>query len=686
MTIVNPNSVPDDLDEPFSKGLIRVRKLFRSIDYEASIDKAFSTIDAHIIGVDAKLRETYHRQGKPFHVYRHYRSMRELRESTSFWKRVNSHLTPKEISEAAEKFIAQGPSTRLRETDEFSMGRYPDETATQGRSFGLQDTYLPTLGSTYAKQQTWVDYQDAHAKAWEAYTKNPIAKRIVRIISQFVLGRGVTGKCGDARGQEVWNSFYRTNDMRLRIKGILRELVIYGEIFNRFFQKTDGLAIRSIDPSTIWDIVTNPEDLEEVLYYHQQYVVATNSPIVGIKTPSKLIIRQIPPDQVDHFAINNTFAEKRGRSELFTSLPWLLRFKEFMNDRVLLNKMRSLFAIDVKVTGGSTEIDAAEAQFSTPPGPGAALVHNEAVEISYKNATLNASDAETDANTLLHIVAVGAGLSDRFLGTDSASTRAGALLSSEPDVKNFEDYQELVDCILHKIWDRLVVKHGLSPSLDIEFVFPALASEDRSSKLKDIILAEGADYISKQRAAETAAAEFRFSTYDFVKEQETIKQERDGLIRPVMPLGMSQTPKFIDPQDQADIDLENSIKAQKALSDLQPEDGAEEGQEEVDAPPQEGGDSDAAPFSAGSGAGSKTGGRDIPNTKATLNRPSFTRASEEEAIKGKKSSGLKSKKGTGTPQRESSNYRGWSEKARAAALLTRRTRSEQRRLQELAEE
>jgi len=80
------------------------------------------------------------------------------------------------------------------------------------------------------------------------------------------------------------------------------------------------------------------------------------------------------------------------------------------------------------------------------------MVHNEAVTVEYKNANNNANEAKTDAEMILKIIAVGAGVSQQFLGVTDSATRAGALIQTEPDVKNFEMYQEVVEDMLMDTW------------------------------------------------------------------------------------------------------------------------------------------------------------------------------------------------------------------------------------------
>lgn len=474
-----------------------------------------------------------------------------------------------------------------------------------------------------------------------------------KIIPQFCLGRGVKGAIAHVEHQRVWNEFWRRNRMRGRTKQSLKELVMFGEIFWRFFNTKQGLIVRSIDPSTIWDIVTNEDDIEDVKYYHQQYTRIDVNPLPGqITTPATVVIRQIPADQVAHYKINATSSEKRGRSELFPILGYLLRFKEFVDDRIAINKLRSMVAMDVSVEGDEAAVRSANDQFNEPPGPSAVLVHNKAVEVQFLNTGTGSSDASTDADTILKVIAVGAGVSEQFLGVSKSQTRAGALISTEPDVKNFEDYQELIEEILMDTSDRVFEAARLSPEV-MEFTFPSIAQEDRSAKLKDIAFAESMDYFSKERAATMAGREFQISDYNHETEKQTISKERAE--SPVMALGLQQMPKVtVDP----------TAAPGMMGADLSPGGGVLTPNTKK-----------VTQTSAQMGFKADGGGRGLANTQATLNRSGFTRGGERTALKNNRSSG--------TPLRHSvadgAKTSGWTTAAREKSLAVRRARAEMRK-------
>src|SRR5579884_3179220 len=55
--------------------------------------------------------------------------------------------------------------------------------------------------------------------------------------------------------------------------------------------------------------------------------------------------------EVVQFTINKVSNAKRGKSDLATLLPWLRRYKDWLTDRVRINKYKGAFLWDVQLTG-----------------------------------------------------------------------------------------------------------------------------------------------------------------------------------------------------------------------------------------------------------------------------------------------------------------------------------------------
>lgn len=645
-------------EKPKNKSLIEIyTRSLPKFDPDAALDKITQNIATKIINIDAKLFEgdPSKRTNWNSSQRKHYPTADAFFGSQTIRRRLREQFSNDEVKDLRER-LADPDAFNLKESSDLTD--YPDErSSSSGKVFAATDTVLPgVLGPV--RQMTLYDVLDAHRKSHEAATRNPIGKRIVKIIPQFVLSRGVRGRHSEPKYQQEWNQFWKRNRMRSRIKTTLRELVEFGEVFLRYFETKDGLVVRSLDPATIWEIVTNPDDIEDVYFYHQQYTTPTQMVMAlpkGFTIPSStLVIRQIGAPDIDHFKINATSFEKRGRSELFAILSWLVRFREFANDRIILGKMRSMFALDVAVDGSPEDVRAANEMFRTPPGSGSVMVHNKKIETNFKNANTNANESKTDAEMILKIIAVGAGISESFLGVSYNQSRAGALINTEPDVKNFEDYREIVEEILEAAANRAFEANNLDePEMNMEFTFPGIASEDRSAKVKDLALAESMDWFSKERAATMSAKEFDVSNYDFKTETETIRQERDT--DPVMAQGMQQVQKIApDPMELAAVTAAVGDAGQPAPGGKKPGPTAKAKGSGKKAVSQTG---------AQAGFPADLGGRGLARTKASLARGAFTRANEKMSLKKNRTSQ--------TPRLAEA---GWNDDARSKSLQTRRAR------------
>jgi hypothetical protein len=638
-----------------AKPLVRVRPLIR-FDPDAELAKISRVISTKIVNVDAKIFEGAARSHRwnP-HKRQHYRTAEQFFKSPTVVKRLREAYRNEQIKDISD---------RLQE----SFTDYADERTTdRNKVFSISDA-VPQVAGMAAKQMTLYDVLDAHNKCWDAGTRNPLGKRIVKVISQFVISRGVRGAHTSPEYQRAWNEFWHDQKMRIRLKTLVRELVMYGELFLRYFEQRDGLTIRSLDPSTIWEIVTNPDDIEDVYYYYQQYVTATQLAIAlpMDKMPaSTLVIRQHPASTVNHIKINATSHEKRGRSELYAILAWLVRFREFANDRIILGKMRAMFALDVAVEGSPEDVTATNEQFAVPPGTGSVLVHNAKIKAQFLQANTNANEAKTDAEMILKIIAAGAGVSESFLGVSYQNTRAGVLVETEPDVKNFEDYREIVEEILHDAAGRVWAANDLDePETPMEFTFPQIAAENRSATIKDIALAESMNWFSKERSATMVAREFDVTNFDHKAEQEKIQEELGD--DPVIAQGMQQVQKVApDPMELAA--AEASMAADAAV-----------GKKPGPVKKATGSGKPAQPTGAASGFPTDTGGRGLSRTRATLDRGKFSRSGEKTSINRNRSSDTSR---ISEAEVTNSHRSGWTPEARRKSLVTRQRRRAERLLQ-----
>ncbi len=457
-----------------------------------------------------------------------------------------------QLREACGWRMPAAESERIREGfgDPFAMGYDGAYTG------GPLASYVPAWPGPVTRQLYWRDYFAMSAKAFEAYNHDPVSWRCVHMKQEFALGKGLqaratfggaSGKAGQThdQAQAVWDEFWKRNRMDQRLDMMARDLSWGGEQFLRYFTTGKLTTVRSLDPASVYDLITDPEDLETVFAYHQQFQTAYQlyppkapTPPTGIQSPegptqvgagTRYIIRQILPQEIDHYRINQSAYERRGRSDLYPALGWIKRMRDYLISHVIRADMLSRVCWDLQVKGNVAAIQSLRGLLfpnGQAPQPGTVFGHNEASTLTaivpQQTGTGGRWDPVLDA--LVTMVANSIGLPKDWLGFGMGATRASALVATEPAARSLEELQGTCEMVLHDSFDRVMATAGILDA-EVEFTFPSIATEDRSALLQDLSFAEANGWLSKQTAASIAAKNLGITSYDYEEEQGLIADE-----------------------------------------------------------------------------------------------------------------------------------------------------------------
>ena len=434
------------------------------------------------------------------------------------------------VNKGEFKQLYENSGTKLRES-----GWDTGDDWTSGND--MTNEYMPIMMGPFYRQLYLFDYLDMQRKAFWAYHHDPIAGQLVNLVTYFTLGRGVSLKVNDDGIDADFKKWWADNKMDERMDSISNELSIYGEVMLRLNRVGKNLTIKPIDPSTVWEVVTDPLDIEKVYFYYQNFPTQYQIFSGDVKV-AQYVINQIPYNEVIHEKINCVSNEKRGRSDLFPLFGLLKSLRDYTSARVVRGIIQSNFVWDVEIQGSAQDVAnyiAQDPQLQNPPKPGSNYVHNQAIKMEPKGVNLGSKDSNEDFNMLLTLIAAGAGIPKEYLNIGDKSTKATALVAAEPVYKKFEKRQKKLEAIIHKIYDAWKYTTGADVKYagkdqTLEVTFPELATEDRSQKMKDVALAESMDWISHETAANLGANELHVSTYDFDTEAQKIKGETDVFI------------------------------------------------------------------------------------------------------------------------------------------------------------
>lgn len=400
--------------------------------------------------------------------------------------------------------------------------------------------FAPIMGGPFYKQLYLYDYLKQHAYAFEAWNHNPLAKRIIQLLGQYTIGRRFTLRVKNKRQEKAWEEAERLYKITNKIADFwVNEANIYGELF------IDKTTWQSVDPSTIWDIITDPENVDDAYYAYQSYPTQYQQ-FTGYRVPGepgsqnvqaqKYVIKQIPMAKLLHLKLNCVSNEKRGRTVLFPILGWMKRVKDLYNAQVIRQWLTACFMWDVEIDGDQADVDAYSAAYGGIPQPASTHVHNKSVKRTPMAALEQGSGqqgAGTISDSVLSFIATAVGIPREFLNILSVGggSRAQALTSAEPFTKVIEDLQSKWEDLIKAIFEAVMVQAGLpyAPG-DVEVLFPSVTKDTTTETLKNLQTGESMGWISKRTAAAMAAKELNITEYDFEEEQQRIRDdEANGL-------------------------------------------------------------------------------------------------------------------------------------------------------------
>lgn len=457
--------------------------------------------------------------------------------------------------------------------------------------------FVPLLGGPFFKNlYYYTDYIQMHSEAFFAYHNDPAGKAIASITRDFVMGSGyemqtdTTTRQGEV-AMALWKTFEKVNDLQVQMDSLCLETGVYGEIMlwwlpNNNAKITYQLSandinpkgivprVRVIDPSNIVEIVTYPEDITRKLFYvwlvPTQYQIYTggmgSQQNLGdpIQPTLKYIYQQIPADQMMHYKINAVSNEKRGRSDFYPVFNYMKRLRDSVDFALISLQKNSAWSIDTIIDGNQEDIDNyinQQAQLGTIPPAGSEFIHTKAVERKYLGNSAAGGNVSNAFEWALSMICMGTQIPFNYLGThlSGGSTRASAIVATEPVAKKMEKRQKVMKRVLTDIWERLMKEAGLG-DVPVNVIFPEIITQDRSQKLKDLQTGETNEWFSPQRVATVAAKEMGFTDYNYDKEMAQYEAQK-----PEIPAILTATPKgqsgFQSPQGGAgnDMDQESSV-------------------------------------------------------------------------------------------------------------------------------
>ena len=300
------------------------------------------------------------------------------------------------------------------------------------------------------------DLDTLRRESRKAYYKHPYGKNIVNSYVKFVIGKGIIIDFQEKDKQALdtittwWKKFKKLNNwFSFQREAVIRSLRD-GEFFiRRFLLPGSPPILRFIDPENISSsdpkapdgIETDPDDVENIVAYYVQQ---------GMKNT------RINAEEILHFKMGVDRNVRRGRPLLESMLGYLTKYDKWLDARIVLNLVRTSFALVRHVKGAPTNLASlrsATASNKTSSNetnkakmlqPGTIISATPGVEYEMIGPNLEARDAAQDGKTILMALAAGSGLPDVFVTMDfSGQNFASSVVAQNPAIRTFEEHQEV---------------------------------------------------------------------------------------------------------------------------------------------------------------------------------------------------------------------------------------------------
>lgn len=329
-------------------------------------------------------------------------------------------------------------------------------------------------------------------------TKDPMGKQAIRLWTDYTFGSGMTWSVAEDNEETkkalkaFWDS--KANQAVLSARGQRKssdKLLIDGEVFFAIFLGSNGEAkIRHINPLEITEIITDPDDREDVRFYRRQWADAqgsshediyrstTNKENKATKDSLSKSIQKTDDALVYHLTYNTT--SQRGNPLLLPALIWMKYHTKFLASRIAVMLAIAKFVLKTKVKGGQAVVDALRAKTHGKNIPaGSHEFENLGAETTVMKQETGASAAYQDGRMIKLMIAAAVGIPEQYFGDISIGNLATAKTVELPMMKMFQSYQKVWSDAYQDI-DEIILEHNdVSPDKwYIDRDFPSIAPED----------------------------------------------------------------------------------------------------------------------------------------------------------------------------------------------------------------
>lgn len=345
------------------------------------------------------------------------------------------------------------------------------------------------MSHLYEGRSAW-DRKKIFAESLRAWRVNPIARRIVRLMTSFIIGKGIKVKSEEPEVQTFLNEWWShpLNKLDRQIKRWKDEDTRTGNLFFLFNVLPDGMTIvRAVPAEQIAEIETKDNDVEQEIHYWKDETKTEGWSAYDPEAEQETFML--------HYASNQPIGSSWGEADLSPLLVWIGRFSSWLESRVRLNHFRTAFMYVVQGNYADEATRAAREKTinANPPKPGSVLVTNanNGEQWGILNANLDAFDASVDGTMIKKMIASGVGFPMHWLAEPEGSTRTTAEAAGTPTFRTLEESQDDFFTMIISMASIALAVKGITATKEIKVEGPDITERDNAS----LALAMGRAYM-----------------------------------------------------------------------------------------------------------------------------------------------------------------------------------------------
>jgi hypothetical protein len=314
------------------------------------------------------------------------------------------------------------------------------------------------------------DREDVLRQALEAWRVNPLARRIVSLTSQYVVGAGMSVSSQHPAAHDFLQAWWghRLNRMAVRVAEWCDELTRSGNLIVLVSTDASGMSyVRALPASQVEDILTAGNDVEQPVTIVEKLQWGQAAPRAWPaydEASDRLAADGTFPTVALHYAINRPVAAVWGESDLAPLLKWLSRYSAWLEDRARLNRFRQSFMYVVRgAFANKADRLARQAELNAnPPNPGSILVTDAQTETwSVLHPQLDSFAAGEDGLALKKMISAGSGNPLHFLAEPESATRTTAESAGGPTFRHYEQRQNFFAWLIGDVARVVVNRRAL---------------------------------------------------------------------------------------------------------------------------------------------------------------------------------------------------------------------------------